>query len=397
MPGILDGVNVLDLTRNVAGPFCTMLLGDLGATVTKIEKPGKGDDTRDWRPPDWNGWSTTFLGLNRNKRSLAVDIEQEKGQLLLRQLAASADVVVESFRNDASLGKRKLSYEHIHEENPAVIYCSIRAFGSQESGDERPGYDAIIQAATGIMSITGEPERPPVRVGPSIVDQGTGLWSSLAIVSALYRRQQTGEGSLIRSSLYEVGVAWMGYQLVGYLGTGQVPEKLGSRIVMIAPYEAFATKDEHLFLAAPNDEIFVRLCRLLHLDSLLEDDRFSTNSSRVENRDELHHVLERALRREPAMYWEKQLSEAGVPCSRVRTVDQVTHDPHLRSLGMLKPFATDEMSDLRLVDLPFTIDGKRGTNAEPPPKLGEHSNAILSDLGYKPDEIKQLRESRVIA
>lgn len=394
--GILSGIRVLDLTRNVAGPFCTMLLGDLGASVVKVERPGQGDDTREWRPPEWNGWSTTFLGLNRNKRSLALNIESTKGQQIISDLAASADVVVESFRDDASATKRNISYERIRDLNPSVIYCSIRAFDSGEAQKSRPGYDAIIQAASGIMSITGEPGHPPVRVGPSIVDQGTGLWSALAILGALYRRERTGEGTLIRTSLYEVGITWVGYQLVGYLGSGVVPSKLGSKTAMIAPYEAFATKDEYLFLAAPNDQLFRRLCQLLQLDHLGEDARFSTNSQRVQHRDELHELLERSLRQGRATDWEELLSAADIPCSFVRTIDQVAKDHQLQTQDMLQPVELDGLPNLRLVNLPFTMNGERSAHIEPPPSLGAQSDLILTELGYGTEDIRRLRDENII-
>jgi crotonobetainyl-CoA:carnitine CoA-transferase CaiB-like acyl-CoA transferase len=271
-----------------------MILGDLGADVIKIERPDTGDDTRHWRPPSWHEHSTIFLALNRNKRSLAVDIDRPEGNAVVRRLAQASDVVVESFR-PGSLSRRGFGYEQVSRDHPAVIFCSITGFGTKGPQRDRPGYDPVIQAYSGIMSITGEDGRPPVRVGPSIVDMGAGLWSALGILAALYERERTGRGCQIDTSLLEVGVAWVGYQIVAYLGSGKIPGRIGSQVAMIAPYEAFAAQDEYLFVSAPNDKIFGRLCEAMELHELLQDDRFRTNPDRVLNREALHKALEERL------------------------------------------------------------------------------------------------------
>ncbi|MBI4277080.1 MAG: CoA transferase [Armatimonadetes bacterium] len=396
MAGVLDGITVLDLTRNIAGPYCTQILGDLGAEVIKVERPGIGDDIREWKPPTWAGYSATFLAFNRNKKSLAVDLDRPEGQEIVGRLAGRADVLVESFRR-GSLARRGLGYEQLGAANPRLVYCSITGFGNRGPHRDRPGYDPVIQAYSGIMSITGDPDGPPVRAGTSLVDMGAGMWCALAVVGALFARERTGSGARIESSLLEVGVAWVCYQLAGYLGTGKVPGRLGSRAAMIAPYETFATMDEDLFLAAPNDQIFVHLCRVLEMPRLLQDPRFATNADRVTHREELHAILEERLKAETAMRWETLFLEQQIPCSRIRTLDQVVADPQVAALDLLMAPEHPGIPDLRLVDLPVEVDGRRASRRDPPPEVGQHTDEILARLGYGQEAIRDLRRAGVIA
>lgn len=394
MAGILDGVRVLDLTRNIAGPFCTMILGDLGADVVKVERPGTGDDTREWRPPAWNGRSTMFLGFNRNKRSLAVDLDHPDGQAIVRRLATQTDVFVESFRH-GSLAKRGLDYDRLRAVNPRVIYCSITGFGATGPHRDRPGYDPVVQAYSGIMSITGEPGRPPVRTGPAIVDMGTAMWGAAGVLGALFARERTGEGSRVETSLLESGVAWVGYHLLGYLATGVVPEPGGSRAGMIAPYEAFATGGGYLQLAAGNDQIFARLCGALGVPDLPADARFRTNPDRVAHRDVLHEILEERFRMRTAREWEETLLAHQVPCSRVRALDEVAGDPQVEALEMLPPSPHPAIPDLRTANLPLSINGRRAVRLATPPEVGQHTGEILGGLGYSEAQIADLRRRGV--
>ena len=395
MAGVLDGIRVLDLTRNIAGPFCTMILGDLGAEVMKLERPGTGDDGREWRPPAWNGRSTAFLGFNRNKRSLAVDLDHPGGQAIVRRLAANADVMVESFRH-GSLAKRGLDYEQIRAENPRIVFCSITGFGTRGPQRNRPGYDPVVQAYSGIMSLTGEPGRPPVRTGPSIVDMGAGMWAALGIVGALFARMRTNEGCKVDTSLFEAGVAWVGYQLVGYLATGKVPPPMGSRVPMIAPYEGFATRDGHLQLCAGNDNLFARLCHALEVPDLPADPRFRTNADRVAHRGVLHEILEVRFRTRSAREWEETLLTHEIPCSCVRTLNEVAQDPQVEALEMLPRVPHPAIPNLRLANLPLMIGGRRATRLDPPPEVGQHTDEILGSLGYTTEQIRSLRELNVI-
>ena len=277
-PGALKGIRVVDLTRNLAGPYCTMLLADLGADVVKIEQPGAGDDTRSWAPPLWGGVSATFLAANRNKRSVAVDLDRPEGVELVRQLARDADVLVESFR-PGSLERRGLGYEAMREANPRLVYCSVSAFGQEGPLSDRPGYDPVIQAHTGILSVTGESDGPPVRLGVAAIDLGTGLWASIGILAALTARNETGAGSRVETSLYEVATWWLSYQIAGFLGSGVLPHRKGTQAPFISPYEVFEASDGGIMVAAANDRLFVALCEVLERTDLLSDARFATNPS----------------------------------------------------------------------------------------------------------------------
>jgi crotonobetainyl-CoA:carnitine CoA-transferase CaiB-like acyl-CoA transferase len=390
MSGVLDGIRVLDLTRNIAGPYCAMILGDLGADVVKVERPGVGDDVRQWRPPQWNSISTTFISVNRNKKSIAIDLDSDDGRAIVQRLARRSDIVLESFR-PGSLARRGLDYASLSHENTRLIYCTITGFGTVGPERDRPGYDPVVQAYSGIMSVTGEPGGRPLRTGPSIVDNGTGLWAALAVVCALLARENTGRGAHIETSLLETGVTWVGYYLLGYLGTGTLPQPVGTTAAMIAPYEGFATREGYLQVAAGNDRLFVRLCEALGLPLVLADPRFVTNADRVAHRDALHKILEAQFLVETAGHWEQILLAAGVPCSRVRNVADVAGDPQVAALGLLASVPHPEIPDLKMVDLPFAIDGQRAAALQAPPALGQHTDEILRAEGYSPKEVASFR------
>ncbi len=392
---ILTDIRVVDLTRNIAGPFCTMTLGDLGADVIKIERPDTGDDTREWRPPEWAGQSSTYLAFNRNKRSVALDLDQPDGRDIVRRLVTKADVVVESFR-PGSLARRGLAYEQVREINPRVVYCSISGFGARGPDQARPAYDPVIQAFCGIMSVTGDPDGVPVRTGPAVVDMGAGLWGAIGILAALFDREHTGHGRLVETSLLETGLGWLSYHVAGYLGSGVIPGRIGSRGLVAAPYETFRAQDQYLFLAAPNDQLFIRLCKALDLGHLPHDPRFTSNPQRLANRNALHDLLEARFKSAPAEHWELLLLAQEVPCSRIRTLDQVVRDPQVAALSQMLALSHPQVPNLRQVDLPFTIDGQRSVRREAPPALGEHTDEILLDLGYDQDRIDMWRQAGVI-
>jgi crotonobetainyl-CoA:carnitine CoA-transferase CaiB-like acyl-CoA transferase len=386
MTAPLDGITVLDLTRNLAGPYATMVLGDLGARVIKVERPGVGDDTRHWTPPMWEGHSALFLAINRNKESLTADVDTPAGAQAILDLAATVDVVVESNRT-GSMDKRGIGFSDVRALNPRVVYCSISGFGSRGPDRDRPGYDTIVQAASGVMSINGEPGRFPARVGPSIVDQGTGMWAALGVLAALRTRDATGEAQHVETSLMETGVAWMGYFASNYLASGIAASPQGSRHGQMAPYEGFATRSGNLFVAALNDSLFRRLCTALDLAHLADDPDYRTNADRIAHRDALHDTLQEVLLRRDAQEWEDVLVGKGVPCSQVRTVDQVVADPQVEALRMVRDWPHPDIPDFRLVDHPISYNGTRSYRQDAPPDLGEHTHKILQDLGYDDEQI----------
>ena len=390
----LAGVRVLDLTRNLAGPYCTMLLGDLGADVVKVESRG-GDDTRAWTPPDWNGESPTFLAANRNKRSVAIDLDHPDGAAVVRALAERSDIVVESFRPGA-LDRRGLGYDALSATNPGLIWCSISAFGSSGPLAGRPGYDPVLQARTGIMSMTGYPDGPPARLGIGAIDLGTGLWATIAIQAALAERQRdpAGRGTRIDTSLYEVAVWWLSYHLEGYLASGQSPQRGGTSIGFIAPYEVFPTSDgEGVMVAAANDNLYANLCRALGLPP---DERFTTNAERVAHRDELRSLVADRTRAFTADALEALLDTHSVPCSRVRSVGETAEDEQTAVLGMLANLPHPRIPELRVIDMPVSEHGVRAELRLPPPLLGEHTDAVLAELGYGSDDVEGLRRDGAV-
>jgi formyl-CoA transferase/CoA:oxalate CoA-transferase len=372
-----------------------MLLADLGADVVKVEFPDGGDDTRSWRPPEWSGESGVFLSANRNKRSIAVDLNTGSGQEVVRALAKRADVVVESFR-PGSLAVRGLDFEDVKALNDRIIYCSIRAYGPKGPKSHLPGYDPIIQADTGIMDMTGYADGPPTRLGIGAIDLGSALWAAIGIQSALISRAQTGQGARIDVSLFETAVWWLSYYVTGFLGSGTLPTRQGTSTSFLAPYEAFPTATDHLFVAAPNDQLFVRLAGVLGLTELTRDPRFAHNPDRVAHRDALRTLLEEAFSRRPAHEWEEALQAQGVPCSRIRNVGDLVVDPQLSALDLLTRITHPQIDGLQLVDLPISLDGRRATHRHAPPALGEHSDQILGEIDYDESEIARLRSDRVI-
>src|SRR5581483_675299 len=309
----LAGTVVLDLTQNVAGPFCTQILGDLGAEVVKVERPGRGDETRAWAPPRWGSESAAFLALNRNKRSLALDVKAAEAREILGRLARRADVLVQSFRPG---GAEALGVDAAttRAANPRLVHCSVTAFGTRGPLRDLPGYDPMMQAYAGLMSLTGHPGQPPTRAGTSLVDMGTGMWAAIAILAALRERDRTGRGSEVTTALFDTALAWIPYQLLGYLGSGRVPGPHGSGAGIIVPYQAFPTADGWLMIAAPTDALFGRLCDALGCPALAADPRFASNPVRVEHRAALITRLEEETRRVPTAALLERLRGAGVPC-----------------------------------------------------------------------------------
>ncbi len=391
----LAGIRVLDLTRNFAGPYCTMLLGDLGADVVKVESPAGGDDTRSWSPPAWNGVSAAFLACNRNKRSLAVDLDAPEGRAIVRRLAQGADVVMASFR-PGSLEKRGLDEDSLRPDNPGLVYCAVTAYGAVGPDRDRPGYDPVLQAESGIMALTGEQSGPPVRLGIGAIDLGTALWAALGIQAALAAREKTGRGGRIEVSLVETAAWWLSYHIAGYLGSGVVPQRHGSGAPFLAPYEVFATADGELMVTAGNDQLFAALCTELGRPELVTDPAYATNADRVAHRDELHDLLAPRFARRTTAQWRDALGARAIPCGPVRTVADFVADEQLAALGLLQDVAHPDIDDLRLVGVPLSLDGRRPDRRRPPPRLGEHNAEILAELGYAPAEVADLVRRRVL-
>ncbi len=391
----LAGIVVADLTLNVAGPFCTQILGDMGADVIKLERPGKGDDARGWAPPYWGEESATFMSLNRNKRSLAVDLKSPDGREVVRRLVARADVFVQSLAAGAveALG---LGWGDVHALSPRLIYCSVTAFGTRGPLKSLPGYDALMQAYGGLMSVNGHPGQPPARVGASIVDMGTGMWAALGILGALRERERNGHGSQVTISLFDTALMWSSYHLMNYFASGEVPQPQASGTLMIVPYEAFPTADGYVMLAAGSDGLFVTLCQALGIAAAARDPRFVDNPARVRNRKTLYDLIAGITQKEATTHWVTRLREAGVPCAPILAIDQVAVEPQTEASGMLLRAPHPRISDYRSVALPLEWDGRRHGVARVPPLLGEHTAEILGALGYGAAEIERLAARRVI-
>ena len=391
----LEGVIVADLTQNVAGPFCTQILGDMGAEVIKVERPGRGDDARAWAPPYWGKESATFIALNRNKKSLALDLKSPGGLEVLQRLVKRADVLVQSLRPGA-IDELGLDFQAAERLNPRIVYCSITAYGARGPLRQLPGYDVLMQAYTGLMSVNGHPDQEPARVGTSIIDMGTGMWAALGVVAALRQRDATGKAVEVTTALFETAMMWMSYHAAGYLGSGEVPKPQGSGTAMIAPYQAFPTADGYALIGAASDALFARLVRALGCPELAADERFKDNPSRVSNRPALVEELSKRTRERKATDLVEVLRVAGVPAAPILTVDRALAEPQTRESGILVGGSHPRLPDYQSVGLPVTWDGVRPAVRRVPPLLGEHSPDVLTWLGYTLDDVRSLKANGVI-
>jgi crotonobetainyl-CoA:carnitine CoA-transferase CaiB-like acyl-CoA transferase len=371
----LEGIRVADFTRVLAGPLCTMILGDLGGDVVKVERPGTGDDTRSWGPPFVGDDAAYFLALNRGKRSVVLDLKEEADIDAARRLASRADVVVENFR-PGLMDQWGLGYEALSPDSPGLVYCSLSAF-APESGVTRPGYDIVMQAISGLMSITGQPDGEPVKAGVALLDVVAGLYGAIGILAALQERERTGRGQKVDVSLFDAAAAGMVNQAANFLLGGVVPGRLGSAHPNIVPYQLFETSDRPLILAVGNDRQFARTCEVLGRSQLAEDRRFLTNGDRVRNREDLIPELAGEFRRRPREEWLDRLDAAGVPCAPVRTLDEVFASPE--GITAVEEVEDPSRGTLRLVRDPVRMSEPRAT-IRPPPRLGEHTEEVLREL-----------------
>lgn len=393
MSAPLADVRVLDLTQNLAGPFCSQILADLGASVIKVEPPG-GDMARAWGPPFWGTRSALYLSVNRGKRSIVLDLKRPEGLEVVRRIARESDVFMQASR--PGVAKRLgIDYPAVKALRPDVIYASVSAYGQKGPLAELPGYDPLMQAFTGLMSTTGHAGGPPTRVGGAVVDYGTGMWLAIAVLAALRRRDRTGEGGEVDAALLDTTLQWVSYHVTGYLATGEVPGPMGTGVPAIAPYQAFPTSDGWVMIAAGNDAIFKRLCEALGVPELARDSRFLTNPLRSKNQDALIPLVEAATRVRTTAELLDLTRRYAVPCSAIRNIAEVVADEQVAAAELIQKAPDPEVEGYRDVAIPLRLDGQRPRAPSTPPLPGEHTREILAELGYAEREIERLIESGV--
>ncbi len=406
-PGALAGLKVLDLSRVLAGPWCSQLLADLGADVIKVERPGSGDDTRRWGPPwltDEEGRATSesayFLSANRNKRSVTIDLAQREGQALVRELAARADVLLENFKT-GSLAQYGLDYASLSALNPRLIYCSITGFGQSGPYAERPGYDFLVQGMGGLMSVTGradhEPGGGPMKAGVALTDVMTGMYAAVAVLAAIQRRHASGMGQHIDLALLDVQVAALANQATNFLVGGDVPQRMGNAHPNIVPYQDFPTADGHMIVTVGNDTQFVSFCRVLGHPEWAADERYTTNPQRVQHREGLVSMIRAATVRRTTHEWLQAMEAANVPCGPINTLDRVFDDPQVRARGLRVEMPHAQAGTVPLVANPIRLSESPVSYRQAPPSLGEHTQAVLRDwLGIDDARFAALREQHIV-
>jgi formyl-CoA transferase len=393
--GALDGIRVLDLTRALAGPYCTLMLGDHGADIIKVEMPGTGDETREWAPPSIKGVSAYYLSINRNKRSVTLDLKNADGKRVLERLIEKSDVVVENF-SPGTLARLGFPDERVRAINPRAILCHISGFGQDGPGRAWPAYDLIVQGMGGIMSLTGEPGSDPVMVGVPQADMVAGMFAAFAITAALHARERTGEGQVIDATMIGGQVALLSRQAARYFADGTVPRPEGNVHASIVPYQTLKASDGHVNVGVANNALFERFCRALELEELLEDPRFTDNPKRVAHRREIVPIIERKIRTLTKAEVVRRLREANVPVGPINTLDEVFADPVVRHLGLIAEVDHPTAGRVRAPGIPVRLSGTPPSVRRHPPELGEHTDEILKELGYAKEEIAALRRDGAV-
>ena len=393
----LTGIHVLDLSIALAGPYCTMMLGDYGADVIKIERPGTGDDTRLWAPPYIDGQSAYFVSVNRNKRSVTLNLKHPRGREIFLRMAEEADVVVENFRPGV-VARLGVDYEAVRKVNGQIVYCSISGFGQTGPYLHKPAYDQIMQGLGGLMSMTGEPGGGPVKTGVAITDIGAGMFAAYGILAALLDRHRTGQGQHVDVAMLDCQVAWLTYQAQGFLATGKAPGKVGAAHPTIVPYQAFACRDgKYINVAVGSERLWPRFCKAVGREELQDDPRFANNDERVKNRGQLVPELEQMFLQRPSAEWLEMLEGEGVPCGPIQDVSEVLSDPQVLSREMLVEIPHPAIGPLRLTGVPVKLSRSPGSIRHHPPLLGEHTEEVLKELlGVSDAELAALREEEVV-
>jgi crotonobetainyl-CoA:carnitine CoA-transferase CaiB-like acyl-CoA transferase len=391
----LDGIKILDLSRALAGPYCSMMLADMGADVIKIEMPGRGDDSRAWGPPFIEGESAYFMSVNRNKKSITLNLKDERALEIIHKLIKQSDVLLENFR-PGTMEKLKLSYNEVKEINPKIIYCSISGFGQDGPYRLLPGMDQILQGMGGLMSITGEPGGPPMKVGVAVADIAGGMFAAYGIMVALFNKERSKIGQRIDLSLLDCQIAWLTYRAGSYFVSGEIPKPLGSGHPVIVPYQSFKAKDEYFNVAVGNDRLWEKFCRAIGLEEIKEDPKFSTNAMRVKNREKLISIINKAVGSKKADKWLKLLTAEGVPCGPIFDMEQIFKDPQVIHREMVKEITHQKAGKIKVTGVPIKLSETAGDILTAPPTLGQHTIDILSNLGYGIEEIEKFSNDNVI-
>lgn len=395
MKRALDGIRIVDFTKALAGPYCTMHLADMGAEVIKIEMPGTGDDSRGWGPPFIEGEAAYFLSINRNKKSITLNLKDERAKEIALKLIEKSDIVVESNRPGV-MKKLGLDYERVKEINPGVIYCSISGFGQTGPYKERPGFDQVIQGYGGIMGLTGEAGGPPIKVGIAVTDIATGMFAAMGILMALYYREKTGKGQYIDASMLDGQISWLTYQGGRYLASGEIPQRIGSAHPLIVPYQDFEARDGFINIAAGNDNLWRKFCEVTGLQDIVDNPKFATNPKRVENREEVVGIISKVIATKTIEEWLDILNNAGIPCGPIYTVDRVFADQHVLAREMLVEVDHPKCGKIKVTGSPVKFSETPAEVVTAPPSLGQHNEEILLGLGYSSDDIEELIEHKVI-